>query len=96
MHSPISRGQYTAAKFAAESYVGREYLVDDGAGGEYSANPADYWNAADDAQMGALIRLRHPFRTVTGRTLYAPRLIRSAVTVGDLRRLARAAVGLVR
>lgn len=69
----------------------RRYVIAGDDGGEYSADAADYWAARDGAELGgALIRLDHPYRTVTGRTVYGPRLLRSVATVRDLRRIATA------
>jgi hypothetical protein len=68
---------------------GRYYLLGDD-DGEYSATAGDYWGAPDSASMGTLIRLAHPWRTATGRTVYARRVIRERATMRDLRRLERA------
>ena len=40
--------------------------------------------------MDWLVRLHHPYRTTTGRIVYAPRVIVSCATVAHLRRLDRA------
>lgn len=63
---------------------------DDGEYGEYSADPADYWMAADDAPVGLIVKKSHRYRTVTGQTIYAERVIKTRGTVRDLRRLAAA------
>jgi hypothetical protein len=79
-------------EIASRYYAERAYYVATADGGEYSADPGDYWAAADsDPLGGALARRSHPWRTATGRTVYAPRLIISAATVGHLRRLEAAA-----
>jgi hypothetical protein len=92
----VQQGQWTAARFAGEAYVGASYSLTDETGyNRYSANPADYWNAEDDVPVGPIIRNSHRFRTVTGRIVFAERLIKTNATLGDLRRLARAATHLV-
>lgn len=65
------------------------YVITDETGDQYSADPRDYWYNADNAPMGQLVRLDHPWRTVTGRTVIAPRLVKENATMRDLRRLAR-------
>ena len=69
----------------------RYYLVADH-GNEYSADARDYWHMPDSAQFegSLLVRAVHPFRTVTGRVVFASRVLKSDPTVGDLRRLASA------
>jgi hypothetical protein len=64
------------------------YILAD-AEGEYSANPGDYWHLADDDRFAGtdLVKAEHPYRTVTGRTVYGPRLLKSNPTMRDLRRL---------
>ena len=58
-------------------------------GGEYSANPADYWYLADSERMSyTLVKKRHPWRTKSGHTVLAPRVIRDQPSMRDLRRLA--------
>ena len=65
------------------------YCIADEIGGQYSADAADYWAARDGASMEcALVRLDHPYRTTSGRTVYAPRVIKEHATVRDLRRIA--------
>ena len=91
MTRTIPQGQYVAPYFAAESYVGGRYAIN----GEYSANPADYWYAPDNQVLGAIVG-PITLRTVTGRIVTTSRVLKSEGTVGDLRRLARAAEGLVR
>lgn len=64
------------------------FLGDDD--GQYSANPADYWYLADDAQMPqTLVKRHHAYRTITGRTVLAPRVLKDQPTMRDLRRLAQ-------
>jgi hypothetical protein len=64
-------------------------LADDD--GQYSANPGDYWYNADDVRMpGTLVKLRHPYRTVTGLVVVGPRVLKDQPTMRDLRRLAAA------
>lgn len=68
----------------------RQYvLVSPWDGAEYSADPRDYWDALPADKLGDLVRLDHPYKTVTGRTVYGPRLIKSDATIRDLRRLGR-------
>lgn len=69
--------------------AGRYYLFGDD-GGQYSATAGDYWDAPDSAPMGALVKGRHLYRTVTGRTVVSERVIRLHATMRDLRRLERA------
>lgn len=95
MRHIIRQGQFVAPRHAAESYIGAEYvIVEDGA--TYSAHPGDYWDALDSAPLGALVRRLHPYLTVTGARITSQRVLKSRATVGDLRRLARAATPLVR
>ncbi len=70
-----------------DSLQGRYVLAD--ADGEYSADPGDYFTATDRVRFEglSLVKLAHPFRTVTGRTVYAPRIIKNDPTMRDLRRL---------
>ncbi len=98
MSRTIPQGQYTHPRFAAESYVGSAYVIGGTylAPGEYSAHPGDYWHAPDSEPVGPIVRREHAFRTVTGRTVFGPRVLKTDATVGDLRRLARAAESLVR
>jgi len=91
MKRTIPQGQFTHPYFAAESFVGERYSID----GVYSANPADYWNAPDDRRVGAIVG-PIALRTTTGRVVVAPRVLKTRGTIGDLRRLARAAASLVR
>jgi hypothetical protein len=80
--------RYTAAR---DRLAAREYIIVAG-DAEYSADAADYWDAVDDTYLGgALVSRNHPYRTVTGLTVYAPRGLKSRATVRDIRRLARAA-----
>jgi hypothetical protein len=72
-------------------YVGREYFTTGPDDGTYSADPSDYWHHADGDTVGAIIRRHQPYRTRSGRIVYAPRMVRQYGTVRDLRRLARAA-----
>lgn len=90
MKRTIPQGQYIAPQFAAESFVGSRYSLD----GEYSANPADYWMAPNHAVVGDLVG-PVTLQTVTGRVVTVSRILKSNATVGDLRRLARAATALV-
>ena len=39
----------------------------------------------------SLVKLSHPYRTITGRTVYAPRILKNDPTLRDLRRLAAVA-----
>ena len=55
--------------------------------GEYSADASDYFWAAPQDELGALVRTDHEYRTTTGRTVTAPRLIKSEATKHDLDRL---------
>lgn len=96
MNRTIPRGQYTADRFAAESYIGSHYVTTGPDDGEYSANPADYWNAPDETTIGSIVKREHRYVTATGRSVYAARLVKDYATMGDLRRLARAAESLVR
>jgi len=89
----ISQGQYVHPRFAAESFVGQRYAIAD-ADGEYSADPADYWSAPDSAEVGMIIG-PVTLQTVTGRLVTTRRALKSNGTIGDLRRLARAAESLV-
>lgn len=59
----------------------------DNDGGQYSAHYGDYWNLADNEPMGALVKVSHPYVTVTGRIVYAERILRWDATMRDLRRL---------
>lgn len=77
------------------------YAIVDELGDHYSATAGDYWYSADeDTAGGALVRLDHPYRTTSGRVVYAPRVVKEFPTVRDLRRIAptlaqsRAAAGL--
>jgi hypothetical protein len=65
---------------------------DEGFISEYSADPADYWANVDTVRFDGmdLVKIRHPYRTVTGGTIYGPRLLKSDPTMRDLRRLADA------
>ena len=99
MKRTIPQGQYIAPIHAAESYVGRRYSITgtdpDDEEGTYSANPADYWYASDADPVGRIIG---PIadRTVTGYPVTRIRVLKEHGTMGNLRRLARAAASLVR
>jgi hypothetical protein len=88
----IPRGDYVRAIHAAEAYIGRHYEVVGFDGVPYSAHPGDYWAAADGEPLGAIVKLRHSYTTNTGRLVVGRRLLTMRGTVGDLRRLARAAL----
>jgi len=92
----INRGDYTLPRYAAESYIGQAYIVVGPRGEEWSAGPADYWQSSDDIHLGAIVKRRHPYFLPTDTVVWAPRTLTLHGTVGDLRRLARAAVGRVR
>ena len=91
----IDQGQYVHPRYAAEHYIGTAYVLVDEEGSMFSAHPADYDLAPDSTRIGAIIRTRHPFRTITGGIVVGPRLLKSDATMADLRRLARAAEALV-
>jgi hypothetical protein len=66
--------------------MARYSLVNDD--GEFSADPRDYWYLRpQDAAGGALVREDHPYRTTSGRTVFAPRLLKSEATIRDLERV---------
>lgn len=71
-----------------ETLQGRYILADED--GEYSADPGDYFTRGPDSRfLGlSLVKLAHPFRTVTGRVVLAPRILKHEPTMRDLRRLA--------
>jgi hypothetical protein len=70
--------------------MGRYFLADEF--GEYSANAGDYWHRADSDRFDGMVLVKrsHAYRTVTGRTVHAERVLRSDPTMRDLRRLAAA------
>lgn len=72
------------------STLGRYVLADEG--GEYSADPADYWFRSDEDRFSgvSLVKLSHPFTTTTGQVVLAPRILKNDPTMRDLRRIARA------
>ena len=87
----IPQGQYTLPIYAARSWVGSHYTLESDEG-YYSANPDDYWYLHDSVHMNArLWRVDHLTRTWDSRYVTTSRLLTYDATVGDLRRLARAA-----
>lgn len=74
----------------------RYAVIDNDGWGESSADPDDYWTQGDDFVMegATLVRLNHPYITVTGLIVLAPRPLKGDPTVRDLRRLSRARTSL--
>jgi len=73
----------------------RYALVDDD--GEYSATSGDYFMVADDVLLPcALVRTNHPYLLRVGGWLTGPRILKSAPTVRDLRKLERARERMVK
>lgn len=67
------------------------YVLSDGEG-EYSPDPGDYWDLPETYVFEgmALVKRRHHYRTVTGRTVTDSRLLKTDPTMRDLRRLEHA------
>lgn len=75
-----------------EGYFARHSVVDFDGWGETSADPEDYWDKPDTFvfEGAALVRMNHPYLTVTGLIVLSPRPLKNEPTLGDLRRLRRA------
>lgn len=75
-----------------EGYFARHSIVDLDGYGESSADPEDYWDKSDNFvfEGAALVRMNHPYVTVTGLVVLSPRPLRNEPTLGQLRRLRRA------
>lgn len=65
-------------------------------GGDHSADPNDYWMFTDEDVFddAVLVRLNHPYVTVTGLVVIAPRVLKERPALGDLRRIHRARASL--
>ena len=56
--------------------------------GEYSADPGDYFYLRSQDEVGGdLVRVDHPYRTVGGSVVEAPRLLKTDATMRDLQRV---------
>ena len=75
-----------------EGYFARHSIIDLDGYGESSADPEDYWDKPDTFvfEGAALIRMNHPYVTVTGLIVLSPRPLKNEPTLADLRRLRRA------
>jgi hypothetical protein len=95
MHAYVLRDPPTGYRYGGSDEP-TVVAVSDPSGEGYSADARDYWYLPDTEPMGALVRLYHPWRTVSGRMVYAPRVVRHLATMRDLRRLARARDAMMR
>lgn len=79
-----------------EGYFARHSIIDWDGWGESSADPEDYWDKPDTYRFegAALVRMNHPYVTVTGLVVLSPRPLKSTPTIGDLRRLRKAKASL--
>ena len=81
--------------FGALNIWARYALVDDDV--EYSATSGDYFMHGEDSPLPCkLVRMNHPYMLRVGGWLTGPRILKSAPTVRDLRKLERARERLVK
>jgi hypothetical protein len=75
-----------------DGHFARHSVVDSDGWGEASADPDDYWDKPDTFvfEGGTLVRMNHPYVTVTGLVVLSPRPLKGSPTIGDLRRVRRA------
>lgn len=69
-----------------------DYVLADGRGIVASADPRDYPSVPDSHRFTGLMLVRkaHPYWTRTDRVVMAPRMLKTAPRLRDLRRLSRA------
>lgn len=70
----------------------RHSIIDPDGFSETSADPDDYWDKPDSFvfEGGVLVRMNHPYVTVTDLVVLSPRPLKSDPSIGDLRRLHKA------
>ena len=79
-----------------DGVLARHAILDNDGWGESSADPDDYWDAPPSLvfEGAALVRLNHPYLTVTGRVVLAPRTLKDEPRIRDLVRLRKAVASL--